>query len=484
MFVEELGLIDANCVKLLLAGAPQKPASLKHRDVLAARGAAIDEPRYTSVLRALRDLSRLSNSTSGLLVVSLATHGIYLADAGADRLLCCDSSRDLLRETTIDVRSIVSHLESAGAARRLALIDSCRTRVFDEQGRSTAEELAAARERLERFRRDLSAAKGTAVLSATSIGGVSFDDTATQNGVFTGQLLAGLRGAAEPDDRGYITVRSLATWTNDAVRRWIKQNQPGHAADSVGIGKDFSGANPEDIPLAVNMVRARQAARARRNQLAARFANLLAREPPPLEPIRREVNEALDSDPLSTGEKAATDQLDGQLATVERGDRVAADNFVLWWQQRGRVLFRERSERLPDVPPHGWVWFAWRALAVALLAVVLALAVRWIIIANDAPVAQLADGPEPDKPADPHPLPERRVVQAKLDGATIVIVGLDGHDMCEPSPCEVSVRGLGPYTVHVTKKYYEPWQGTFDTLEALQQALDAVQLEPEKSPQQ
>jgi hypothetical protein len=493
VFVRELELIDCRRVKLLLAGEPVKPASKKQRDWLTLHGATVEPPRYTLVYRALKELPSLKTSEArGLLVVSFATHGVYLGQDGGDRLLCSDSSRDLLKETTVPMSYVVSQIAKARAARRLALIDSCRKRPFNEQERSVAEEEQEARERFERLSQAMSAASGTAVLSATSIGGVSFDDTVIQNGVFTGQLIAGLRGQAPAeDDRGYITVRSLAAWTNEAVKRWIVENRPGHSHDSVGIGKEFFGANPEEIPLALSAATMRKTATARRDRLIAHVAALLpSASSPSVRQACKDVMRALDVAPLQPSEKLSMDKLEIQLQLVQTGGRIAFENFALWWQHEGRLLLPlgeppvavtrppeppveappEVVEIAPEPPNYKRLFIAVAMLLVFVFGGMVALDKfrdPALVIAADLGTPT----PRPSSPLHVSSFPAEATVRIRTQISSYI---------CAATPCDLVVEGPGPFEVVVEKRHFESQNQALDTRDELVRFLNSIVLKAEK----
>lgn len=103
----------------------------------------------------------------------------------------------------------------------------------------------------ESFHEAMTAASGQAVLGAARIGGWAYDDFDTKNGVFTGAIVQGLRGAADRDDRGLITVETLADYVDKVVEQWVEKNKPATPLASRGITKQLDGP-AEKMPLAVD----------------------------------------------------------------------------------------------------------------------------------------------------------------------------------------------------------------------------------------
>ena len=89
------------------------------------------------------------------------------------------------------------------------------------------------------------------VLSGTTLGGYSYDDAGRGNGVFTGALLDGLRGAAPADERHFITPQTLADYVNTQVLQWVRDNRPEHMDMSRGISRQIEGSMG-DAPLAID----------------------------------------------------------------------------------------------------------------------------------------------------------------------------------------------------------------------------------------
>jgi len=485
LFCEELGLIDASRVKLMLSGSPTKDASRLQLQGLKQKGAYVGIAEYIKVLTAINNVSKQQTTqVPGLLVVSFATHGLYLDGADGDRILCADSLRSDPKNSTLSVRDIISRMTAAQAGRRLALMDCCRNRPFTNLVRSSQEEEAEQKQRTEELRKALMATSGTAVLSATSIGGVSFDDPAAQNGVFTSRLIAGLRGQAPADASGYITIRSVAEWTDAAVKDWIRKHQPQDFANSGGIGKEYSGANPEDIPLALSVASVLTLAKQRRLQLLARFSEISAKQLGSLG--GHPLIQILAGPPLAENEFAAVDQLDRQVQLLgSNPSNEAAELFGLWWDKTGEALFRRSVPPVPDS------WLKKYGIYVALCMILISGGVLLKMLIPTSTIHEA--GPDlkkseaiPELKAQPiqsvnQPLlPVQRTVTAnsKPDQASVEVRG-PGETVykCGSTQCSLSVLDGGPYSIVVKKRYFKTWKRTVPDLDALEKALHNVTLE-------
>ena len=259
LFTLELGLIQPEHTVLLLAGEPQKPGSLKRLAELVSLGAVRRGARMPDVYRYLRETTQRTEK-SGLFVLTLATHGV--SDLGGDFLLATDSLKERMLRTGVAVAELFDEVSSAGAERRLVFLDSCRERLSEGTRGMTGRVMAPS------FANAIARARGSAVLSASTLGGFAYDDLQHRNGVFTSAVLDGLRGEAKADQEGWITVRTLADFAQQRVTEWVRRNRPDHVAKSLGIGRHIE-ATAESLPLAPHPVALKDRLRYRERREAA-----------------------------------------------------------------------------------------------------------------------------------------------------------------------------------------------------------------------
>jgi sulfatase modifying factor 1 len=265
VFTLELGLLDAGRCVLALAGEPRKEASQKRLAALLAAGAKREQPRMREIYRLARKLSQVA-SKRGLFVLTAATHG--LSEESGDFLIAWDSLYDDLLVTGASVQKLFDIASKSTAPRRLVLLDACRERLTRQRGTSAATGMSQS------FAVAIAPAKGIAVLAGSTVGGYSYDDIETQNGVFSGALVEGLRGAATPDGRGFITVATLAGYAQERVQAWVHEHRFDHRELSRGIEKRFDEAG-DLLPLAIDPRRSRAL---EDHQLRLTAALLLLRE--------------------------------------------------------------------------------------------------------------------------------------------------------------------------------------------------------------
>ena len=155
-----------------------------------------------TVLNAIAQAGDAAQRSGGTMVFYFSGHGF--ADRGANYLALHDASATNLAESGLAVSAVEEQMRKAGVTRRVLWIDACRN-----------DPAKKGNERARSFDR-LQASVGTRILFSTRAGDVSYEDDTLRDGLFTYNLLAGLRGeAAGPD--GMITFRDLTDYVIDAV---------------------------------------------------------------------------------------------------------------------------------------------------------------------------------------------------------------------------------------------------------------------------
>ncbi len=259
LFSVELGLLRPERTVLAISGTPRKPESGRRLERLLELGAEQSTARQSEIYRGLGTQARASGP-AGLFLLSVATHGI--STQGGDYLIAEGSLRERMERTGVSLEEFLDEVGQAPALRKVVLLDACRERVSGETRGLATPPMAQS------FADAIAKASGQVVLSGSTQGGYAYDDLTRGNGVFTGALLNGLRGAAPADARGLITVRSLADYLQERVEDWVRRNRPDHAKMSRGIGRRIEGP-AESLPLAVNPQRAEGLERYRHRRRAA-----------------------------------------------------------------------------------------------------------------------------------------------------------------------------------------------------------------------
>ena len=251
LFVFDLALVPATKVVLALEGEAQKVASWGRLQELRKAGAKVAGATRSGFYRLVGRQARTTGSR-GLFVVSVASHGF--SRDGLDSLVTRDAVRDDIGDTGFRVNTLLDKVADAKAPRRLVLLDACRERLTRQRGSGSASAFGRS------FVEAIEQAKGQVVLAAATEDGFAYDDDERRNGVFTAAILDGLRGEAAADERGFITVETLAAFAHERVAEWARLHRPRDAERSRGITKTIE-VSAADLPLAIDrtfVTRARQ----------------------------------------------------------------------------------------------------------------------------------------------------------------------------------------------------------------------------------
>lgn len=235
---DRIKLVDPSRVVLALSGEPEKPETQRSLQALVAAGAQVRSADGPDVLNLLDDQSRAAGR-KGVFIVSFATHGF--SKEGTQYLLTATS---ILRHqegaiSDSEVRDIASQSD---AARSLIFIDACRERLTENQ-RSGGPDARSAAPLL----RAMAGVHGQVVLAAAAAGQYAYDDDSRRNGVFTAAVIDGLRCQAAADDRGVITVDSLASFVEQHVLAWVRRYRNAQVTHATQVSCEGSA---KTMPLA------------------------------------------------------------------------------------------------------------------------------------------------------------------------------------------------------------------------------------------
>ena len=244
LFAIELELVLPQRTVLCLSGEPHKLDSRERLGALLEAGASRVPADQSEIYSRLASQAS-ATADKGVFLVSFATHGF--ADEGSDFLVASDTLRRFVKRTGIHVADVFDEVALAKAPRRIVLLDACRERLSSETRAGSPDRESRMSQA---FVDAIGAASGQAVLSATTLGGYSYDDHSRKNGVFTAAIRDGLMGQAPVDkDIGFVTLRTLAEYVNERVESWIDDNRSNDA--NRGIETRFD-SRADRMPLAAN----------------------------------------------------------------------------------------------------------------------------------------------------------------------------------------------------------------------------------------
>ena len=201
---------DARALAALLAGSTESGYAMQRMRTLLSdnheRGAT-----RRNILRSLTDIIG-QTSDPDMILFYFSGHGDLID--GEAYILPCDTERGLLlTDTAIPLRRIKQLLKCSRARQKVIIFDACHLGV-DLRRRSID---------IDEFVRSVGAdAEGIAILAASVLNGVSWEDPEKQHGVFTYYLLDALRGAAVQTDERRVTISAVRDYVSHHVLAWSR----------------------------------------------------------------------------------------------------------------------------------------------------------------------------------------------------------------------------------------------------------------------
>jgi iron(II)-dependent oxidoreductase len=155
-------------------------------------------------------------------------HGVQVN--GVSYLLPCDAEADMIEHTAIALEDINRELMQVKAARQVVILDACHSGgVFISEGKFTTKGIELKKrtrsvKSVKLATQIMAEAEGRIVLSSSKSGEVSYEYPEKGQGVFTYYLVEGLKGKADSDDNGYITVSEAYKYVYQSVLQWSKRH--------------------------------------------------------------------------------------------------------------------------------------------------------------------------------------------------------------------------------------------------------------------
>ena len=238
---QKVSLVTPGRVVLALSGTPRKPESQQRLDELVAAGATVAEASQADILSLAERQAGLAGK-DGVLIVSFSSHG-FTRD-GTPYMLASSSLFEH-PETSISAAKLADIADGSDATRSLLFLDTCRERVAaDTRSVDVNVNDAAAAPLIE----GMTHADGQVVFYAAAAGKYAYDDDERKNGVFTAAVIDGLLCNAATDERGLVTVETLADYVETSVRSWIQKHKDPSIRTAIQVSMD---GQTKTMPLAV-----------------------------------------------------------------------------------------------------------------------------------------------------------------------------------------------------------------------------------------
>lgn len=169
-------------------------------------------PTRSNIMKAVRELAQTADRED-VILFGFFGHGITAG--GKSYLLACDSVDAQQTDTGVELRWVLQTLQDSKAQVKLMIFDACHS--GELIGRAPA--LHLSEDFIRTFQESVQS-RGWAVLSACNRDQRSYEDSESEHGIFTHCLLEGLRGAADKDSDGVITVHDVYSYARQRTREW------------------------------------------------------------------------------------------------------------------------------------------------------------------------------------------------------------------------------------------------------------------------
>jgi len=170
-------------------------------------------PTRDNILVALKAIAD-ATEPDDLLLFYYSGHGDE--DAGESYLVARNGRRLVLSDTAVRISRVKEIMERAPARAKVIVLDACHSGA--DIGGKGPKPMSA-----DFIRRIFEQAAGTAILASCMQGQLSYEWQAQERSVFTHFLLEALRGEADRDDKGFVTVQDANRHVVNGVKLWASQ---------------------------------------------------------------------------------------------------------------------------------------------------------------------------------------------------------------------------------------------------------------------
>ena len=174
-----------------------------------------NQPTRSNIM-SMTNLLAHNSKTDDTILFYFAGHGFE--NGGVNYLLPSDSRLNILSDSAISLQWIKETLNTSPARKKLMIIDACHSGATI--GRSSSFPMTKMF-----YEKMFEEAEGFAILSSCKIGQLSYDYPEKNHGAFSYYLLEGLRGAADSDGDGIITVPDSNNYVSKKLHEWSIDNQ-------------------------------------------------------------------------------------------------------------------------------------------------------------------------------------------------------------------------------------------------------------------
>jgi hypothetical protein len=198
-------------------------------------------PEKSKILARLDEMVSLLEKEDSILV-AFAGHGVQFKDADPEaspHYFCPLDARVHDRDSLLDLREVYRRLEAnEKAALRLLVVDACRNDPTIESDR------ALPTKSVESWTRPPEPPRGVYALYSCAPGERSYENPDLKHGVFMNYFVEGLRGHADRDEDGRVSLDELVGYTKSNTKTFVTVNRMGDKRQNPQfMGKGTTGVD-------------------------------------------------------------------------------------------------------------------------------------------------------------------------------------------------------------------------------------------------
>jgi uncharacterized caspase-like protein len=171
-------------------------------------------PTRNNIMATVNSVSQMAEK-GDIIIFVFSGHGTE--EDGKSYLLPSDARIGILEETAIPLKWLKEQLRESQARAKVLILDACHSGIRidkSDEGRMTKQ-----------FEQEvLESAEGFATLSSCKLNEVSYEYPDKRHGVFSYYLVEGLRGNADTNRDGCITVSDASAYVSSEVKKWAFRN--------------------------------------------------------------------------------------------------------------------------------------------------------------------------------------------------------------------------------------------------------------------
>lgn len=173
-------------------------------------------PVFTSVIKAINNLANPERlKEDDLLMFYFSGHGVL--DDERPYLVCEDTDPGSLKETALDMLTIIEKIENSGAGVKVIILDSCHAGA--SLGIKSVEPMKE-----DFIKRVFEKARGISIMTSCKAKEFSYPNNDKSMSVFTEKLVETLCKAQKSEQR-YLTVSKLYENVKSLVTKWVEDNR-------------------------------------------------------------------------------------------------------------------------------------------------------------------------------------------------------------------------------------------------------------------